>query len=227
MAVDITVRGTFRAFRKPERAVVRLVVGLEGADAVHLYNEVTGQVATVTALVRELHDPEHGPVTWWASDQLRTWASRPWNQDGKQLPLVHHARVDLQVKFAEFGALGTWLGRVAEITGASVQQIEWELTEVHRDQLLHEVRAGAVKDAQGRAQAYADALGLGPVRLAALADAGMLAPGLHPVGGEEMAMVRAQAFADAGETISFAPQDVSVTADVDARFTAGDPTMGS
>ncbi|PVG83667.1 SIMPL domain-containing protein [Nocardioides gansuensis] len=227
MAVDITVRGSFRAFRKPERAVVHLVVGLEGADAAHVYHGVTGQVATVTALVRELHDPEHGPVTWWASDQLRTWASRPWNQDGKQLPLVHHAHVDLQVKFAEFGALGSWLGKLAEIEGANVRQIEWALTDVHRRQLVREVRAAAVKDAQERAQAYADALGLGPVRLASLADAGMLAPGLHPVGGEEMAMARAMAPGDSGVPISFAPEDVSVTADVDARFTAGDPTMGS
>lgn len=218
MNVDITVRGSFTAFRAPERGTVRMTIGLEGPRADEVSAGVARQARTVSDSVRALHDPEAGPVTWWSSSQLRTWASRPWNKDGKRLPLVHHAAVDLRAKFADFGVLGQWLGRTMDLAGVAVDGIDWTLTEHHRAELVADVRTKAVLDARVRAEAYAAALGLSGVRAVAIADAGMLGDGLEPRGGGESAMF-ARAAGGHGQ-VDFQPEDVSVQVHVDARFVA-------
>jgi uncharacterized protein len=87
------------------------------------------------------------------------------NNEGKQLPLVHHASVAVEVKFRDFTALSRWVGEhTANTEGFRVSQVEWALTVDRREALLKEVRTRAVRDAVGRAQQYADALGLGEIR---------------------------------------------------------------
>jgi len=75
-----------------------------------------------------------------------------------------------------------------------------------------------VTNAMQKAQAYADAIGAGKVRVLAVADAGMLGEGLHPVSGSPASFQRMSAAAGGGGgDVEFAPQDISVTAEVDAR----------
>lgn len=218
MTTELTVRGTFSAFQPPERGTVRAQLGFEGPQMQPVYERVVRDLEAVKASVAELHDPANGPVTWWSTQHVRTWANRPWNQDGKQLPLVHHASVGVEVKFRDFAALSRWVGRHVEQTaGFGLDGVTWALTEQHRQELARTVRARAVQDAAGRAQEYADALGLGTVRPVAIADAGMLGEGLHPQGGAEAAYLRAGKAGGGGE-LELAPEDIEVTAAVDARF---------
>lgn len=214
----ITVRGSHTAFRRPERATVHVRVGMEGPtpDAVHA--ATARSTAALTESLGALHDPQAGPVTWWSSDQLRTWAERPWNTEGKQLPLVHHAQADLQAKFADFAALSRWITESLAVSGVSVERIEWTLTEARRRELVGQVRAAAVRDARDRAQAYADALDLGPVRVRAIADAGMLGVGLAPTGGAEAQSFARMVVGGGADDLAFTPQDVGVSTEVDAVF---------
>ena len=129
---------------------------------------------------------------------------------------AHHARVGWQVKFSDFSRLSAWLGEVTLTQGFSVERIEWALTAQHKLEVTQEVRRHAVRQAREKAQAYADALDLGPMHPIALADAGMLGEGLAPQGGSE-AMAFARAGGGGGD-IQFAPQDIAVAARVDARF---------
>lgn len=216
----ITVRGSHTSHRPAERATVRLRVGLEGASAQQVFQAVADSAAAVSAGLVPLHDPEAGPITWWSSDQVRTWARRPWNQDGKQLPIVHHAQTRFEAKFKDFAALGRWVSAMVEVTGVSVEGIDWALTEVRRVELAHRARTAAVRDAVDKAQSYADALDLGRVAVLAVADAGMLGEGLHPVSGAGVTM-SSRASAGGGEDLSFTPQDIAVSAEVDARFAVG------
>lgn len=221
MTTEITVRGTFSAFQPPERGTVRARLGLEGPQLQPVYDRVVRDLEAVKASIQPLHDPDSGPVTWWATQHVRTWADRPWNQDGKQLPLVHHASVGIEVKFRDFAALSRWVGQHVEATvGFSLDGVTWALTEKRRHALAREVRTGAVRDAANRAQEYADALGLGPVRPVAVADAGMLGDGLHASGVADVAYVRAGK-AEGGGELELAPEDIEVSAAVDARFVAG------
>ena len=178
--VEITVRGEHTSYLPPERATVHAAIGLEGPSAPAVYDGVVDSARRVTSSVQALHDPGQGPITWFSSDQVRTWANRPWNQDGKQLPVIHHARLGWQVKFRDFASLSRWLGEVTLVQGFSVERIEWALTAEHKLEVTREVRRRAVQQALEKAQAYADALDLGPMHPIALADAGCSARASRP-----------------------------------------------
>lgn len=223
MPTEFTVRGSHSAFQPPERGTAQVTLSFQGPAPQPVYERVAGDLEAVKASVQELHDPASGPVTWWATQQVRTWAERPWNQDGRQLPLVHHASVGVQVKFRDFARLSSWVGRLVEAAeGFRLDGVVWSLTEAHRLELERTVRTRAVQDAVRRAQEYADALGLGPVRPVAVADAGMLGPGLSPMGGGGGAYLRmaAKDTGGGGTELELSPEDIEVSAEVDARFVA-------
>ena len=71
-------------------------------------------------------------------------SNRPWNSDGVQLPLVHHASVGLEVKFRDFVSLSRWIGNhVANTDGFRVSRIEWALTSKRREDLQRRARIRA------------------------------------------------------------------------------------
>lgn len=215
--VSITVRGSFESRHRPERATVQLAVSVEGATKDTVYAAASQSANAVAGSVAPLVHAEHGPVTWWASDQVRTWSHRPWADNGRQLPQVHHAAVDFQVRFSDFEALSRWLTSVVGLPGAAVTGIDWTLTEPRKAQLLNQVRTAAVLDARDKAQSYAGSLGLTTVRPVAIADVGMLGPGEPQLPSPRMMMA---AKAESAGDISFAPQEIVLSAEVDARFVA-------
>lgn len=222
MPTEIIVRGSYATFEPPERGTVHASVGYEGAAIEPVYDLVATDLAMVKASIERLHNPDSGPVTWWSTQQLRTWATRPWNNEGKQLPLVHHARAAVEVKFSDFTELSRWVAtHITETGGFQLDRVAWTLTTEHRDQLVAEVHTRAVQDAVTRAQRYADALDLGPVRPVAIADAGML--GRAPAESGMPFATRAFAAPAGGPSreVEFAPADIEVSVSVDGRFHAG------
>ncbi|TNC17988.1 SIMPL domain-containing protein [Georgenia sp. 311] len=217
--VEITVRGACRTSHPAERGTVSAHISVEGDDAARVFAAVVEHSHLARTSVVALHDPEAGPVTSWVGQDVRTWATRPWSQDGAQLPLVHHARTDLRVTFRDVVALGAWLTEMSTVEGFGVEQVEWTLTEAREEELTRTARSRAVADARSKARDYAAALGLGEVRVVALADAGMLGP--HPP--EEPGRLARVALAGGGPDLALVPQDVEVSCEVDARFTAGLP----
>lgn len=217
MSTEITVQGRAQHFHPPERGTVQAAVSAEGPAMQPVYDRVVRELEGLQASVAALHDPDCGPVTWWSTQHVRTWSKRPWNQEGKQLPLVHHASVGVEVKFRDFAALSRWVsGHVETTEGFTVQRITWALTEARRQQLTQEVRTRAVRHARERAQQYADALELGRVRPVALADQGMLGEGLHSHATETTAFARHGSAG--GVELELVPEDIEVSAVVDARF---------
>ena len=189
-----------------------------------VYDHVARDLEAVKTSVARLKDGDQGAVTWWSAEQLRTWSNRPRNQDGTRLPLVHHASVGVEVKFRDFTALSRWVGEhVSNTEGFRISRVEWALTSKRRNDLAQKARTRAVRNAATRAQQYADALGLGKVTPVAIADAGMLGAGMNPDGGRGVAHLRAGATASGrGPDVELVPEDIEVSAAVDARFTAGD-----
>lgn len=222
MSTEITVRGSFSAFQPPERATVHASIGYEGPEMQPVYDRVARDLETVKASVDQLKTGKQPAVTWWSAQQLRTWSTRPWNKDGEQLPLVHHANVGIEVKFRDFAALSRWIGEhVANAEGFSVSRVGWALTSKRRDDWFRQVRIRAVQDAATRAQLYADALSLGKVSVIAIADAGMLGAGLNPDGGHGADFLRVGSASSGGRDVELVPEDIEVSAAVDARFVVG------
>lgn len=219
----ITVQGTYESFHPAERATVSVAVGFEGADRGQVVARTTQGTAALVAGIQDRHDPEAGPITWHATDRIRVWSQRPFNNKGEQKPVVHHAVTTTRAKFRDLDELARWVERAATHPGVRIDGLEWTLTERTRHDLVAGVRTRAVEEARAKAQAYADALGLGPVRCVAVADPGML--GDHSSAqspGAPVAFARAAAGGrEEPGGLSFTPEDLAVAATVDARFVAG------
>ncbi|KAA0115074.1 SIMPL domain-containing protein [Mycolicibacterium sp. P9-22] len=224
MSTEITVRGSFSAFQSPERGIVHASISYHGPDAEWVYDRVARDLDVVKQSVLRLKDGDNGAVTWWSAQQLRTWTNRPTNKDGEELPLVHVASVGTEVKFRDFTALSQWVGgHVTETEGFEVSYVRWALTSKSREELITRVRTGAVRDAAARAQLYADALELGTVRPIAIADAGMLGAQVdHDRGLGIASMDAAPPRSGGSPDVELVPEDIRVSATVEARFVAGE-----
>lgn len=220
----ITVQGQHSAFHPAERATVRLSIHFDGARREPVFEAANAAAEDVRGRITALHDGKNGPVTWWSSDSVQVWGDRPWNQEGKQLPVVYHARIGVTAKFSDFDALARFLEELASREGVSIASIEWALTDARTTSVTTEVRSRAVKDAVNKATVYAQSIGLGSVRAVAIADPGMLGDQVGASGGGMQFASSSRAFKamDTGGSpeLSLKPEDIEIAAIVDARFVA-------
>ncbi|MFF1573793.1 SIMPL domain-containing protein [Leifsonia sp. NPDC058292] len=216
----ITVQGEYELHQPAERGTVRLTVAYDGAHRDEVLARTTQRHVALTSELRDIHDPQSGPVTWWASDQLRVWGERPWNQDGKQLPVVFHAQVGVDAKFSDLAALSDWVGVVSLLDGVTVTGITWALTEARMQTLVQEARRRAVENAVAKATVYATSLKLGSVRPLALSDPGMLGDVSSPGQPTQPLFARAVSADLGGGTLALKPEDITIAVQVHARFAA-------
>lgn len=214
MSTEIIVRGAFSAFHPAERGTASATISYQGPEMDPVYRGVAQELEEVKRSAASLQ--ESGAVTWWSAEQLRTWSDRPWNRDGLLLPLVHHARVGVEVKFRDFAALSAWVGQnIANLEGFDLERVKWALTASRRETLFAKAQVRAVQDATSRAQRYADALALGQVRPVSIADAGMLEADRRPTRESP-----AGASSSGGADVELVPNHIKLSAAVDARFVA-------
>lgn len=214
--VTITVRGEHEAVHAPEEAVAHVSVHSEGPER----GAVVERIATLTAPIRDdlAARKDAGGLAEWTSGRASVWAERPWNADGKRLAVVHHATVGFTATFTDFPALSWWLSEVAERDGVQVGEITWRLTRATEAELEREVAATAVRVAVERATAYAQALGLTEVAPVEIADLGLLG---HDAPPPVLRMAKTSFdSAAASPALDFRPDDITVSAAVEARFTA-------
>ena len=221
--VVITVRGEHEARIAPERAVAHLTIRAEGAER----GAVVERMAAFSEPVRDdlASRTSAGTVVEWTSQRVSVWSERPWSPDGRRLAPVHYATVDFSATFTDFAVLSFWAGEVVEREGVQLGWIEWQLTPETRAAMERDVAAGAVGVAVARANAYAGAIGLSTVTPLEIADLGLLTRNDSPAAPrqERMLMAKASFAADAGgaaPTVQLQPEDIVLTAAVEARFGA-------
>ena len=219
----VTVQGRFSAFYPAERATVEVAVHHESGKRQAAFDATTKAADVVRGTIEALHDPASGPITWWASDSVQVWNEKPWNNEGKQLPPVFHARITFTAKFSDFTALARWIESASSVDSVTVSSISWALTDARTTGVTAEVRSRAVKDAVAKASVYAQSIGLGSVTAVAIADPGMLGDQVHGNGPVEAGFLRAAKMSGGGGSepaLSLKPEDLEVSAVVDARFIA-------
>lgn len=213
--VMISVRGTAQRRVAPELAIVSATVRADGADRAAVTRRV-GQVADgVRARLKSLEEGER--IVRWSSERAYFWSNRPWNKDGVQLPLVHHGTVPFRATFDDFTELAGWIGELAEVAEIQLDGVNWRLTDDTRARIESETAAEAVGVAVERAQAYADALGLGDVTAVEIADNDMLSRDTPQAFG---AMMARGAAAGAPAPIELQPEEIVISATVEGRFAA-------
>ncbi|MCC4249386.1 MULTISPECIES: SIMPL domain-containing protein [Microbacterium] len=211
--VIITVRGESETRVRAEEAAVRVTVSTDGPARGPVVERAQERAASVQdGLVAHLRS---GEVSEWSSARVSVWSDRPWNNEGAQLPLVHHASVELSATFTDAGALSWWLGDVTESDDVQVTAVDWRLAPETRVHVERKVAASAVQVAVERAAAYAEALGLASVTAVEIADAGLLDSRPEVPTPRLMA-----ARADAGPSFSLQPPEIVVSATVEGRFRA-------
>ncbi|GAA1991944.1 SIMPL domain-containing protein [Microbacterium pumilum] len=220
--VVITVRGEHETRIAPEQAVAHLSVRAEGPER----GEVVERMASLAAPIRDDLETRKasGVLSEWSSQRVAVWANRPWNNEGKQLALVHYASVEITATFVDFAALSWWLGDVAERDGIQVDNIEWRLTPATAKATEADVASHAVEVAVERATAYAGAIGLASVTPLEIADVGLLNHS-DPARPEQgmLRMAKASFATDSmGDVpaVDLQPEDILVSAAVEARFVA-------
>ncbi len=221
--VIITVRGEHEARIAPEEAVARLTVRAEGPER-------GAVVERIVALAEPLRDDltarkAQGGVRDWSSQRVSVWANRPWNDQGTQLALVHYASVEITATFDDFAALSWWLTNAAEREGVQIDGVTWQLTPATRTATEADVAARAVSVAVDRATAYAGAIGRSTVEPLEIADLGLLtrdgvgaAPEMFRA--SKAMLMGAAADGAGGSSLELQPEDIVVTAGVEARFAA-------
>lgn len=222
--VIITVRGEHETRVAPERAIAHLTIRAEARER----GTAIERIAALTEPVRDDLAARKlaGAVTEWSSQRASVWSARPWSNDGRQLAPVHYASVDFSVTFTDFTALSWWAGEVSERDGVQFGQIDWQLTPETRAATERDVATAAVGVAVARATAYAGALGLASLTPLEVADLGLLTGTDSPAGPPiHRALMGKAVFAAAdsagsGPAVQFQPEDIVVTAAVEARFAA-------
>lgn len=219
--VIITVRGVHEARIAPEHARARLTVRAEGPER----GPVVEKIAALATPIRDdlIARKAAGSLHDWSSERVAVWANRPWNADGNQLPLVHYASLEATAVFTDFTALSWWISELADREGVQIDGVEWLLTPETAKATEAEAAAHAVRVAIARATAYASAIERTTVTPLEIADVGLLTRGeARASSASEMRMMKASFAMDAGAapSMDFQPQDIVVTAAVEARFLA-------
>lgn len=218
----ITVAGRATQSHPAERGTVHVVVGFAGEDRADVMARCEQTHRSLVGQAKEL--VAEGAATWWGADQVVAFPYDEWIKPSahKDQVKVRRFRADaaIHVKFADFAALSAWVAAITVEPGVSLRSIDWTLTEARRDRVVAEVRNQAALDSVTRAQAYADALGLGAVALVALYEDG-LRPDVVPGGapGPGVAM-RAAGASEGGGGFELRPDDIDVSAVVTADFEA-------
>ncbi|MFG6491622.1 SIMPL domain-containing protein [Microbacterium sp. P03] len=219
--VIITVRGEHETRVAPEEAVATISVKAEGTDR----GAVVERIAALAAPLRAdlTARAEDGTIAEWSSQRATVWANRPWNNEGKQLALVHYASVEISATFQDFAALSWWVSDVAERDGVQVDGVQWRLSRATAKDTEADAAATAVRVAVDRATAYASAIGLTSVSPVEIADIGLLTRQAQDGGAPAPKMMRAMAMSSmdgVGPSVQFQPEDIVVSAGVEARFVA-------
>lgn len=209
--LTITVRGEFEERVPAELGVVRVTVQREASSRGRVADDLAAAADPIRQRLAALLD---GPsLQAWTSSRAHVWTERPWGNEGTRLDPVHHASIGISATFTDVTALSDWVNELMLADGAQVDGIDWQLSIETASAVRDRVATAAVDDAVSRATSYAAALGFAEVLPTSVVDAGLRSPEAH---APRMLM----ATADSRGAADMRPDDVVVTAAVEATFTA-------
>ena len=215
--LEIVVRGNARGSYPPERALLSLSVDFSGPDRETVYTDAAEVQARIAESLTDLD--ERGAVSKWHSESVHVWSYRPVDPKGKPRELLYVTQIRVRTEFVDFDELGTFIDTWATVEGVDVGGVRWDVTDEGRLEHERDLRRQAVDDAVAKAQAYADAVGRGPVRAIQLADPDMLSNSAEPM--SRMMVTGAPAAGGAAPTLELRAEDIHIAVSVDARFVAG------
>lgn len=218
--MEISVAGTHEETVRPELARLHASATAEGASKEDVLRIATAVVNQLSAELTRLN--QSGAVGELVVHPISTSSWRPINR-GKQQPPIYRAQAGVRADFTDFAALADLAARLGAVEGLELNWVEWRLTEETRRRLDGVCLTRAVEQARERALVMAKAAGESQVVFVQLADPGLLGePAIRQeafAGGAQLAMSRSKLMADEMAGIELRPEDLTVSATVQARFT--------
>ena len=213
----IAVRGSWTAEVPPELARVHVSVGARSADRSQALGYLTSRLGEARALLGGYGDAvesvDTGPL--WVRPQFKD-SSRPRERVSGYL-----AGATVTATVVDFAVLGDLVLRLADRELVSLTGPFWALRP--DSDTYRRARTEAVRDARRRAEEYAAAAGARLTGLVEIADLGLSGPQAFPAA--PAAMFSRAARDSVADEISFDVEPVpqTVSASVEARFTATQP----
>ena len=219
MATAIIVREKAEHYEAPERATVNISIELTGYDREYVHTQVSDVLKEVREGIERMRDDQNGPITWHAISNANTWS---WKYDDG---VKFTERVEVKTKFSDFAKLGEWLNTILTREGVRLTYIDWALTEQRKKELELQLRQKAVQLAREKAEQYASAAGLRVSAAKTIADVGLLGDGRTNDIVGSFAAPRGAALAKVGaagatDSYNFTPEDVLISASIEAEFLA-------
>ncbi|MEU6116348.1 SIMPL domain-containing protein [Streptomyces sp. NPDC047117] len=218
-APRVAVRGEARLEVDPEIARIGITVQARGTDRAAALQDLTRRNTEVIDLVKS-----YGEAVEKLATGAFTVTPQLTHKGRGERVRAYHGSVHLTATVTDFSALGELATRLADHELTRVAGPWWDLrpdSPAHR-----EARQQAVREAVQRAREYAEALGARLDALLELADIGAEAPA--PAGNPMLRSRAAYGGAAHEETapaLDLEPQQQTVYAHVNARFTMTRPTL--
>lgn len=232
----IDVVGEGRTIIPAERAIVKMqaqsrssVSQKEAADTVKV------AFSSIQDLILEYFEAEgetgrsqaSSPVSHYSMTSLQTALRHERVGDDRKMEPYYTAEVHFTVKFRDFGALGAFASRAADMANVSVTSVDWTITDETLGAAGATVRRLAARDAIAKAKDFArEFCGVEEDKLATqlrpteIELKGSVYQERRPMLHREKAMI--PVVWDAPVALSFSPEDVSLSTHVDAEFTVVD-----
>ncbi|KAJ5970672.1 uncharacterized protein N7479_000590 [Penicillium vulpinum] len=167
-SLNITVRGHSALCRFPERAVVYLTIESSSESEETVSNEVSSTCNDLRELLESLCSNEEdesgtsnaGPVSTFSSSPILTTSKNANTSDAKgNRPRVYKAITSIYAIFCDFHELYKFIMKVDEYPNARMNNINWYLTEISKNEIGAESRMEAILDAVTKAKQYAQSVG--------------------------------------------------------------------
>ncbi|KAJ5673417.1 hypothetical protein N7507_002544 [Penicillium longicatenatum] len=164
--LSIRVSGQATITRRPERAVLRVMINASGDDKDSVSTEGTRLFNEVDALFQELSPKtKYGtattdaPVTEFSSTILHVWGHDDAIHGGKHATRAFYATSISHATFRDFAKLGEIAKKLDAYPSIEVESIEWRLTESTEKALEYDARKQAMQNAILKAEEYAEVIG--------------------------------------------------------------------
>lgn len=219
--MEITVRAAAQGRRVPEIAVLTVRASSESHDQQQASSAAHQLMRTLSEQLRAIQAERPEIVDRLVITSVGTRSWRPWNNEGKQLPLRHESAGRVQVALTDFELIAQLTQQWSSIEGLNLDAPQWELGDDSQRELEATVTIDAVKLCRQRATVMATASGFTTVTPLQVADTGLLE---RPRAGADfaapMAMAARGSAGGQDEGYDLSPRDIEVRVQVEARFRA-------
>ncbi len=205
----ISVTGSAELETMPDKAIIYLQVKTEGADAKTVQQQ---NAAATKKVIKVLEDAGLAKKDIETSSYYLSPKNRYDFQQKKQIDdgyLVNHA---LKVTVNNIEEVGKIVDLAVEAETTQISYVQFALSEAKRKQLQQQLFKEAGKQAKEKAGLLAEGVGVSVGKVLSIAEAGSFSEGYYG---------RAVAMAESASSTQINPQQLRVTAQVQAVFEMG------